>query len=65
MMTTYEVDSQIDVDPIFEIETQTRMLPRYNVVLLDDNDHSYEYVIRMLKQLFGSNAPADSSWQKN
>ena len=28
-------------------------LPPYNVILLDDNDHSYEYVIHMLKVLFG------------
>jgi ATP-dependent Clp protease adaptor protein ClpS len=27
--------------------------PRYNVILWDDNDHSYEYVILMLQQLFG------------
>ncbi|MCA1687066.1 MAG: ATP-dependent Clp protease adaptor ClpS [Actinobacteria bacterium] len=27
--------------------------PPYNVILLDDNDHSYEYVIHMLKKLFG------------
>ena len=30
-----------------------RELPRYNVILLDDDDHSYEYVIEMLKALFG------------
>jgi ATP-dependent Clp protease adaptor protein ClpS len=30
-----------------------RPIPRYNVVLLDDNDHTYEYVIEMLMQLFG------------
>ena len=30
-----------------------RQLPPYNVVLLDDNDHSYEYVIEMLGKLFG------------
>lgn len=30
-----------------------KKLPPYNVVLLDDDDHSYEYVIRMLGQLFG------------
>ena len=28
-------------------------IPSYNVVLLDDDDHSYEYVIQMLAQLFG------------
>jgi ATP-dependent Clp protease adaptor protein ClpS len=30
-----------------------RKLPPYNVVLLDDDDHSYEYVIEMLRCLFG------------
>lgn len=27
--------------------------PPYNVILLNDDDHTYEYVIRMLKELFG------------
>ncbi len=27
--------------------------PKYNVTLWDDDDHSYEYVMRMLQQLFG------------
>jgi ATP-dependent Clp protease adaptor protein ClpS len=26
--------------------------PLYNVVLLDDNDHTYDYVIEMLQKLF-------------
>ena len=34
-------------------EQKTKGLPPYNVVLLDDNDHSFEYVIVMLKTLFG------------
>ncbi len=28
-------------------------IPKYHVVLLDDNDHTYDYVIEMLMQLFG------------
>jgi ATP-dependent Clp protease adaptor protein ClpS len=28
-------------------------MPPYNVVLLDDDEHSFEYVIYMLKKLFG------------
>ena len=32
---------------------KTEGLPPYNVVLLDDDDHSYEYVILMLKKVFG------------
>jgi ATP-dependent Clp protease adaptor protein ClpS len=37
-----------------EDETQefTQLIPRYHVVLLDDNDHTYEYVIEMLARLF-------------
>lgn len=27
--------------------------PRYHVVLWNDDDHTYEYVVGMLKQLFG------------
>lgn len=30
-----------------------RQLPPYHVVLLNDDDHSYEYVIEMLRALFG------------
>jgi ATP-dependent Clp protease adaptor protein ClpS len=28
-------------------------LPRFHVVLLDDNDHTFDYVIEMLARLFG------------
>lgn len=30
-----------------------KLIPRYNVVLLDDNDHTYDYVVEMLMKLFG------------
>ena len=30
-----------------------RRIPRYNVILWDSDDHSYEYVERMLRELFG------------
>jgi len=36
-----------------EKEERTVRLPQYHVVLLDDNDHTYAYVIEMLVQLFG------------
>jgi ATP-dependent Clp protease adaptor protein ClpS len=37
-----------------EIETveQERLTPLYNVVLLDDDDHTYDYVVEMLQKLF-------------
>lgn len=33
--------------------TKPRRQPRYNVILWNDDDHSFEYVIRMMKELFG------------
>lgn len=33
-------------------ESEERKSPLYNVVLLDDNEHSYDYVIEMLTRLF-------------
>lgn len=32
---------------------QPQQQPRYHVVLWDDSEHTYEYVISMLQQLFG------------
>jgi ATP-dependent Clp protease adaptor protein ClpS len=39
--------------PVEKEVQETEGLPPYNVVLLDDDDHSYEYVILMLKRIFG------------
>ncbi len=30
-----------------------RRQPRYHVVLWDDDDHTYDYVVRMMSELFG------------
>jgi ATP-dependent Clp protease adaptor protein ClpS len=49
------------VEPLEEIVQKTEQRedekrkhqPRYNVILWNDNDHTYEYVITMLRELFG------------
>jgi len=33
--------------------TERKELPPFNVVLLNDDDHSYPYVVEMLRRLFG------------
>jgi ATP-dependent Clp protease adaptor protein ClpS len=42
--------------PVISPETVTvereRSVPLYRVVLLDDNDHTYDYVIEMLQAIF-------------
>lgn len=37
----------------FEEETVTRRQPPYHVILINDDDHTYDYVILMLQELFG------------
>lgn len=40
------------VTPKRESRTKRKKQPRYNVILWDDTDHSYDYVVLMMKQLF-------------
>jgi ATP-dependent Clp protease adaptor protein ClpS len=42
-------------------QEKTKRQPPYNVVLLNDDDHSYQYVIIMLQQLFGH--PPEKGYQ--
>ena len=34
-------------------ETSSELAPRYHLILLDDNEHTYEYVIELLGRIFG------------
>lgn len=45
------------VDNEQDHEALRKTLPVWNVVLLDDNDHTYAYVIDMLRTLFGLSSP--------
>lgn len=40
------------VSPETEVFEQEQIVPLYRVVLLDDNDHTYDYVIEMLQKIF-------------
>ena len=40
------------VSPDTEVFEQEHLVPLYRVVLLDDNDHTYDYVIEMLQKIF-------------
>ena len=42
-----------DTTVLPEQDARPRILPPYHVVLLDDDDHTYAYVIKMLQELFG------------
>jgi ATP-dependent Clp protease adaptor protein ClpS len=38
--------------PEMETIEREQLVPLYRVVLLDDNDHTYDYVIEMLQKIF-------------
>ena len=40
------------VEPEVTTEQQTRRLPPYNVVILNDEEHTFDYVIELLTRLF-------------
>ena len=42
--------TQEDIDTTEE--EIVKLIPRYHVILLDDNEHTYDYVIEMLMDLF-------------
>ena len=42
-------------------EKKPKRQPRYNVILWDDQDHSFEYVITMMQQIFGH--PPETGYQ--
>jgi len=39
--------------PVLSTGSKPKRQPRYHVVLWNDDDHTYEYVIAMLRRLFG------------
>ena len=49
MTMTLEPDVRTDE----RTDDQPKRQPPYSVVLVDDDDHTYDYVIRMLRQVFG------------
>ena len=53
MTTTIEAVKEQAVKLAPDKKTRRKKQPLYNVILLDDDDHTYEYVIGMLRKLFG------------
>ena len=55
-MEATETIVRVDEKPVSADRPDTKKQPRYHVVLLDDNDHTFDYVIEMLGRVFGHSA---------
>jgi ATP-dependent Clp protease adaptor protein ClpS len=47
--------------PVTVHRPEVRRAPRWHIVLLDDDDHTYDYVVRMLQDLFQH--PRETAWR--
>jgi len=53
-----QVMGSVTSAPDVKKENQDQLTPLFNVVLLDDDDHTYEYVVEMLIKLFACSEAA-------
>lgn len=60
-VTSTRTDSSQQIHPVPTSERNPQSPPRYNVVLLNDDDHTYDYVIEMLRKLWGM--PIEQAFQ--
>lgn len=42
----------LEAAPVIDTTGEEELTPLYHVVLLDDDEHTYEYVVEMLEKLF-------------
>ena len=50
---TPDVEERAQAKRLPQTDKRPQRQPRYNVVLWNDDDHTYDYVIRMMADLFG------------
>ena len=42
----------VSVTPELDTDSETRLAPLFHVVLVDDQEHTYEYVVEMISKIF-------------
>lgn len=51
-MTTAVTKEKLKIKPKVSKKRRPLLIPKYNVILLNDETHTYDYVIEMLQKLF-------------
>ena len=52
MADQHTMVAEPQIKPKEQTKKKPKRQPRYHVILWDDKDHSYDYVVLMMKQLF-------------
>jgi ATP-dependent Clp protease adaptor protein ClpS len=52
-MTTETTPTETTPTSTTDVDTNTKTIPPWNVILVNDDDHSFDYVIMMLISVFG------------
>ncbi len=50
-LAAHVVSTVVEAEPT----AKTRLIPPWNLILLDDNEHTFDYVVEMLAAIFGFN----------
>lgn len=45
-----------ETEQLTDVDVDQKLLQPWNVILLDDDDHTYQYVVEMLRAVFGISA---------
>ncbi len=53
MLSTTNPMPHSPVQPYVRKRDQSQFVPPYHVILFDDDDHTYEYVVGMIRKIFG------------
>lgn len=51
--TTLDPETEIKPKPKKREKTEFKLLPPFNVILINDDDHSVDYVVDLCKKIFG------------
>lgn len=51
-MSDYEGETEGGIEVFTQEQTDTQLTPNWNVILLNDEEHTYDYVIALIQEVF-------------
>lgn len=51
-MSNHEGETQDGIEVFTQDQTDTKLTPNWNVILVNDEEHTYDYVIALIQEVF-------------